>query len=111
MNTEQDKKNENRHDSTGPAPMLTVIFKDKRRMSFAYAYLLEASYAESEEVDRIGLNFGFVRLVIDGLRLESVFRKISLHRADEIVVVDKADASPNRASIHAVEVVRPASES
>jgi hypothetical protein len=111
MNTEEDKQNEKRHDSTGRSPMLTVIFKDKRRMSLAYAYLLEASLSESSEGDRIELNFGFVQLIIDGLRLETIYRKISLHHADELVVVGPEESSPSRASIHSVKPLRPESES
>lgn len=110
MNTEHDKEKEKHHETTGRSPMLTVIFKDKRRMSFAYAYLLAAHFTESASGDRIELNFGFAQVMIDGVRLETTYRNISLHHADEVVVVDKADTSPNRGSIHSVEILRPETE-
>ncbi len=110
MNTEHDQSKDKRHDSTGRSPMLTVIYKNRKRVSFAYAYLLEAHFSESHEGDRIELNFGFVQLVIDGLRLETIYRNISLHHADELVVLDQANTSPNRGSVQAVEIIRPERE-
>jgi len=107
MNTEDNKEKEKHHETTGRSPMLTVIFMDKQRISFAYAYLLEASFNESDAGDRIELNLGFAQIIIDGIRLETTYRNISLHHADEIVVVGKAEISPNRGSIHSVEILRP----
>ena len=106
MNTANNTENDKRHETTGRSPMLTVIFKNRQRVSFAYAYLLEASYTESTEGDRIQLNFGFSQVILEGVRLEIIYRNISLHHADEVVVVDKADVSPTRGSIHSIEILR-----
>lgn len=100
MNDEnEEKKPQRRHDRPGRSPMLTLVFLDQRRQSFAYAYLLESSYRETVDEDQITLNFGFVTIQISGRELESTYRDIVLHNADELHVVEEADLPVGRGGI------------
>jgi hypothetical protein len=111
MNTQpENDKLEKRHDRTGRSPMLTLIYLDEHKESFAYAYLLESSYTESSKGDWIILNFGFATVQLGGRKIDDIFRDIILHHKDELHEIDAADLSPSRGGILKINVIRPEKE-
>lgn len=106
MNNENEKPQQ-RHDRTGRSPMLSLVRLNQEKVSYAYAYMLESSYRETDDGDRITLNFGFVTVQIRGHRLESIYRDIVLHHADELHEIEDADLPANRGGILKFDPVYP----
>lgn len=106
MKTENEKT-EKRHDRTGRSPMLTLIYKNQQRQSFAYTYMLECSYIESDEGDWITLNFGFAKVQLGGRGIEGIYHDITQHHAAELNEIEASDLSPNRGGILKIHVTRP----
>ncbi|WPJ95137.1 hypothetical protein SH580_17065 [Coraliomargarita algicola] len=108
MNTENEHiKSEKRHDRTGRSPMLTLIYKNQQRQSFAYAYLLESSYIESDAGDWITLNFGFTTVQLGGRGIVGIYHEITQHHAAELNEIEASDLSPNRGGILKINIIRP----
>lgn len=64
------------------SPMLDVVFKTGRIVSFSYAYLTQIEF---EPKGRMSMHFGDDVVVIEGRNLREVRQKVRLHKADEIV--------------------------
>lgn len=108
MNKETpNSQNEKSHNRTGRSPMLTLIYKNQKRQSFAYSYLLEAAFDEEEKADWITLNFGFTSVRLGGRKLDTIFRDIVDHHAAELHEIEPADLVPNRGGILKINIYRP----
>jgi hypothetical protein len=64
------------------SPMLDVVFKTGRIVSFSYAYFTQIEF---EPRGRMSMHFGDDVVVIEGRNLREVRQKVRLHKADEIV--------------------------
>jgi hypothetical protein len=64
------------------SPMLDVVFKTGRIVSFSYAYLTQIEF---EPKGQMSMHFGDDVVVIEGRNLREVRQKVRLHKADEIV--------------------------
>jgi hypothetical protein len=66
-----------------PTPMLDIIFKDGRIVSFNYSYLRRVDFEPGDSVKLIFTDG--MRVSIEGRNLRRLREQIRLHRADEIL--------------------------
>jgi hypothetical protein len=66
-----------------PTPMLDIIFRDGRIVSFNYSYLRRVDFEPGDTVKLIFTDG--MRVIIEGKNLRRLRQQIRLHRADEIL--------------------------
>jgi hypothetical protein len=66
-----------------PTPMLDIIFRDGRIVSFNYSYLRRVDFEPGDTVKLIFADG--MRVIIEGKNLRRLRQQIRLHRADEIL--------------------------
>ena len=89
--------------SDGPCPALILTLKSGEQHAVSYSYFRHAVYRP--EQGSITADFGLVRINIQGIRLASLFKRLSLSEVDHIALSEHVLSESTGEVVESIEVV------